>query len=117
MLDQVYAGAAYMTRAWHPVQLLRSGSRAHVAGVPPVVEPGFNRARLRVILTRRLAVVSGLSKLSATGFCPPDQVGAVGEVAVVESELRGLTLRTRLVGVLIEMIDPAGVVCEAGRRP
>ena len=47
----------------------------------------------------------------------PDQVGAVGEVAVVESELRGLTLRTRLVGVLIEMIDPAGVVCEAGRRP
>ena len=39
-----------MTRAWHPLQLLRSGSRAHVAGVPPVVEPGVNRAKLRVIL-------------------------------------------------------------------
>ena len=39
----------------------------------------------------------------------PDQVGAVGEVAVVEGELRGLSLLTPLMRVLIEVIDPAGV--------
>ncbi len=47
----------------------------------------------------------------------PDQVGAVGEVAVVEGELRGLALLTPLVRVLAEVVDPTGVVCEAGRRP
>jgi hypothetical protein len=47
----------------------------------------------------------------------PDQVGAVGEVAVVEGELWGLALLTPLVRVLVEVIDPAGVVCEAGLRP
>jgi hypothetical protein len=47
----------------------------------------------------------------------PDKVGAVGEVAVVEGELRGLPLLTPLVRVLVEVIAPAGVVCEAVRRP
>ena len=47
----------------------------------------------------------------------PDQVGAVSEVAVVEGELWGLALLTPLMRVLVEVIDPAGVVCEAGRRP
>ncbi len=42
----------------------------------------------------------------------PDQVGAVGEVAVVEHEVR-----VALVRVLVEVVDPGGVVCEAGRRP
>jgi hypothetical protein len=42
----------------------------------------------------------------------PDQVAAVGEVAVVQGEAR-----IALVGVLVEVIDPGGVVCEAGRRP
>jgi len=62
-------------------------------------------------------VVTGLSMLTATWLWAPDQVGAVGEVAVVESELWGLALLTPLVRVLVEVIDPAGVVCEAGRRP
>jgi hypothetical protein len=35
----------------------------------------------------------------------------------VEGELRRLTLLPPLVRILIEVIDPAGVVCEAGRRP
>ena len=39
----------------------------------------------------------------------PDQVCAVGEVAVVEGELWGLALLTPLVRVLVEVIDPAGV--------
>ena len=42
----------------------------------------------------------------------PDQVGAVGEVAVVQ-HLAGITL----VGILIKVIDPSGDVCEAGLRP
>jgi hypothetical protein len=42
----------------------------------------------------------------------PDQVGAVGEVAVFEHQER-----VALVGVLVEVIDPGGVVCEAGWRP
>jgi hypothetical protein len=42
----------------------------------------------------------------------PDQVGAVGEVAVVEHQAR-----VALVRVLIEVIDPGGVICEASRRP
>ncbi|QNI66377.1 hypothetical protein SynBMKMC1_00264 [Synechococcus sp. BMK-MC-1] len=46
----------------------------------------------------------------------PDQVGAVGEVAVVEHEARWLSLMTNIVRVLVEVIDPGGVVCEAGRR-
>ena len=39
----------------------------------------------------------------------PDQVGAVGEVAVVEGELRWLTLLPPLMRVLVEVIDPAGI--------
>jgi len=45
----------------------------------------------------------------------PDQVRAVGEVAVVEGELGGLALLTPLVWVLVEVIDPAGV--ERGGAP
>jgi len=45
----------------------------------------------------------------------PDQVGAIGEVAVVEGELWGLSLLTSLVRVLVEMIDTAGV--EAAGAP
>ena len=40
----------------------------------------------------------------------PDQVGAVGEVAVVEHQAR-----ITFVGVLVQVIDPAGV--EAARAP
>ena len=40
----------------------------------------------------------------------PDQVGAVGEVAVMEHQAR-----ITLVRILIQMIDPAGV--EAARAP
>ena len=40
----------------------------------------------------------------------PDQVGAVGEVAVMEHQAR-----VTLVGILVEVIDPAGV--EAARAP
>lgn len=45
----------------------------------------------------------------------PDQVGAVGEVAVVEGELRGLALLPPFVGVLVEVIHPAGI--ERGAAP
>jgi hypothetical protein len=45
----------------------------------------------------------------------PDQVGAVGEIAVVEGEPGRLSLLTPLVRVLVEVIDPAGV--EAARAP
>ena len=41
-----------------------------------------------------------------------DQVGAVGEISVVQHKAW-----ITLVGILVEVIDPAGVVCEAGRRP
>jgi len=42
----------------------------------------------------------------------PDQIGAVSEVAVVQRE-PGI----ELMRILIEMVDPLGVVREAGRRP
>ena len=45
----------------------------------------------------------------------PDQIGAVREVAVVEGELRGLSLLTPLVRVRVEVVDPAGV--ERRRAP
>ena len=41
-----------------------------------------------------------------------DQVGAVSEVAVVQHQAR-----IGLMRILVEVIDPGGVVCEAGRRP
>ena len=45
----------------------------------------------------------------------PDQIGAVGEVAVVEGELGWLPLLTPLVRVLVEVINPTGV--ERGGAP
>ena len=42
----------------------------------------------------------------------PDQVGAVRQIAVVQGEPL-----IKLVRVLIQAVDPAGVVREAGRRP
>jgi len=42
----------------------------------------------------------------------PDQVGAVRQVAEVERELL-----IQLVGILVQMVNPRGVVREAGRRP
>jgi hypothetical protein len=42
----------------------------------------------------------------------PDQIAAVGEIAVMESE-PGIPL----MGILVEVIDTGGVVREAGRRP
>ena len=42
----------------------------------------------------------------------PDQVGAVCEVAVVQHQAR-----VTLVRILVEVVDPGCVVCEAGRRP
>jgi hypothetical protein len=41
-----------------------------------------------------------------------DQVGAVGEVAVVKDKARIL-----LLGILIKMVNSRGFVREAGRRP
>ena len=45
----------------------------------------------------------------------PDQVGDVGEVALVESEAWGLPLRTRIVRVLVKVIDSGGI--ETARAP
>lgn len=42
----------------------------------------------------------------------PDQVAAVGEIAVMQRQPW-----IPLMGILIEVIDPGGVVREAGRRP
>ena len=47
----------------------------------------------------------------------PDQVGAVGEVAVVQHQAWWLSLMTNIMRILAKVIDPCGVVCEAGRRP
>ena len=42
----------------------------------------------------------------------PNQIGAVGEIAVVEDQPW-----ISLIGILIQVINPVGVVREAGRRP
>jgi hypothetical protein len=56
------------------------------------------------------AQVINLIRPDITG--DPDQIAAVGEIAVMESE-PGIPL----MGILVEVIDTGGVVREAGRRP
>lgn len=45
----------------------------------------------------------------------PDQIGAVGEIPIVQHQPGRLSHVLGFVGILVEMINAAGVVCEACR--
>ena len=96
--------AGFLGEAQHPhgLENAQRTQRITVGGVFRCLE-----AHRHMALGAQVVDLIGLHLLD-----DPDQVGAVGEVAVVEHQAR-----IALVRVLVEVIDPGGVVCAAGRRP